>query len=235
MEIPPRHVARVINDFINRLDDRLFTAAHPGGGRNSYHPKMLTKVIVYAYSQRIYTSRQIVKAVRENIPFMWLAGRQQPDFRTINRFRSERMKEQLEKIFAGMLELLMAEGYIKLEHYFVDGKKNAGADAENVIADAGYGGEENYAYLEKEKIEAFVKYNSFYKEASKAWRNDISRIENWTYDEDANNWVCPNGRTLHFIQESKGRTESGYEVGLRIYRSVSCDGCPLKQKCTKSE
>jgi hypothetical protein len=69
------------------------------------------------------SSRQFAKALRENIPFMWLAGRQQPDFRTVNRFRSERMKEQLEKIFAGMLELLMAEGYIKLENYFVDGTK----------------------------------------------------------------------------------------------------------------
>ncbi|MCE5171662.1 hypothetical protein LQV63_20465 [Paenibacillus profundus] len=42
---------------MNRLDDQLFAAAYPGGGRHSYHPKMLTKVILYAYTQRVYSSR----------------------------------------------------------------------------------------------------------------------------------------------------------------------------------
>jgi len=66
---------------------------------------MLTKVIIYAYTQRIYSSRQIAKAVRENIMFMWLAGRQRPDFRTNIRFRSERMKDVLETVFTGVLPL----------------------------------------------------------------------------------------------------------------------------------
>nr|WP_229696498.1 transposase [Paenibacillus albidus] len=84
---------------------------------------MLTKVIVYAYTQRIYSSRQIAKAVRENVMFMWIAGRQRPDFRTLNRFRSERMKDVLETVFTGVLQFLAEEKYVKLEHYFVDGTK----------------------------------------------------------------------------------------------------------------
>ncbi len=55
--------------------------------------------------------------------FMWLAARQQPDFRTINRFRSERMKDVLEHIFTAVLELLVEEQYVSLEHYFLDGTK----------------------------------------------------------------------------------------------------------------
>lgn len=69
-DIPENHLVRVINDAVNRLDTNLFTKAYPGGGRDSYHPKMLMKVIIYAYTQRIYSSRQIAKAVRENIMFM---------------------------------------------------------------------------------------------------------------------------------------------------------------------
>ncbi len=84
---------------------------------------MLTKVLVYAYTQRIYSSRQIAKALRENIHFMWLSARQTPDFRTINRFRSERMKDIVEQVFAAVLELLIDEGYVKFEHYFLDGTK----------------------------------------------------------------------------------------------------------------
>ncbi|MFC4102513.1 transposase [Paenibacillus xanthanilyticus] len=55
--------------------------------------------------------------------FMWLAARQRPDFRTINRFRSERMKDVLESIFTAVLQFLVAAKYVKLEHYFVDGTK----------------------------------------------------------------------------------------------------------------
>ncbi|MNR45044.1 hypothetical protein D3C85_1638540 [compost metagenome] len=84
---------------------------------------MLTKIIIYAYTQRIYSSRQIAKAVRENIPFLWLAARQRPDFRTLNRFRSERMKDVLETIFTTVLGFLVEAGYVNLEHYFVDGTK----------------------------------------------------------------------------------------------------------------
>ncbi len=84
---------------------------------------MLTKIIIYAYTQRLYSSRQIAKAVRENVMFMWMAGRQRPDFRTINRFRSERMKDVLETVFTGVLQFLAEEKYVKLEHYFVDGTK----------------------------------------------------------------------------------------------------------------
>lgn len=74
-DIPQNHLVRIINHAVNRIDDKIFEVAYPGGGRNSYHPKMLTKIIIYAYTQRIYSSRQIAKAVRENIPFMWLAAR----------------------------------------------------------------------------------------------------------------------------------------------------------------
>ncbi len=122
-DIPQNHLVRVVNTAVNRLDDAIFDAAYTGGGRDSYHPKMLTKVIIYAYAQRIYSSRQIAKAVRENIMFMWIAGRQRPDFRTINRFRSERMKAVLETVFTAVLQFLADENYVQLEHYFVDGTK----------------------------------------------------------------------------------------------------------------
>jgi transposase len=122
-DIPENHLVRVVNAAVNRLSDKIFASAYPGGGRDSYHPKMLTKVIVYAYTQRIYSSRQIAKAVRENVMFMWIAGRQRPDFRTINRFRSERMKEVLETVFTAVLQFLAEENYVQLEHYFVDGTK----------------------------------------------------------------------------------------------------------------
>jgi len=65
----------------------------------------------------------MAKAVRESIPFMWITARQTPDFRTINRFRSERMRDVLETVFTALLQLLADEGYVQLENYFLDGTK----------------------------------------------------------------------------------------------------------------
>lgn len=102
------------------------------------------------------------------------------------------------------------------------------------IADAGYGGEENYAYLECENVNALVKYAAFHREQSQAWRNDVSRLENWTYDEAQDQWVCPNGQHLTFTYESKSKTASDYPIRLRHYRSPGCSGCPFREQCTKA-
>jgi len=122
-QIPAKHLVRVVNTAIEKMDLKVLLARYKGGGTSSYHPKMLLKVLVYAYTQQLYSSRKIAKALRENIYFMWLSGNQQPDFRTINRFRSEVVKDVIEKIFTLVLELLLEGGYIKLENYFLDGTK----------------------------------------------------------------------------------------------------------------
>ncbi len=122
-QIPLKHLVRVVNTSIEKMDLAPLMAQYKGGGASSYHPKMLLKVLVYAYTQQLYSSRKIAKALRENIYFMWLSGNQQPDFRTINRFRSGVVKDAIEDIFTSVLELLLDEGYVKLENYFLDGTK----------------------------------------------------------------------------------------------------------------
>ncbi|WP_412734136.1 transposase, partial [Halalkalibacterium halodurans] len=84
--------ARVVNDMVESLDDQLFDEVYKGGGRPAYHPKMMTKILLYGYTQKWFSCRAIAKALTEHLPMMWLAARQTPDFRTINRFRSERLK-----------------------------------------------------------------------------------------------------------------------------------------------
>lgn len=122
-QIPPKHLVRVVNSAIEKLDLTALLIQYKGGGASSYHPKMLLKILVYAYTQQLYSSRKIAKALRENLYFMWLSGNQQPDFRTLNRFRSGVVKEAIEAIFSSVLELLIEEGYVKLENYFLDGTK----------------------------------------------------------------------------------------------------------------
>jgi transposase len=121
--IPEKHLVRVINEIIDKMDIRAIIKGYKGGGTSSYHPKMLLKILVYAYAEKIYSGRQIAKAVRENIPFMWISGGNQPDFRTINRFRGERLKGEIQGIFTEVLAYLIEANYVQLERYFVDGTK----------------------------------------------------------------------------------------------------------------
>jgi transposase len=132
--IPANHIVRVVNRAIERINLEPLLRKYKGGGTSSYHPGMLLKVLVFAYTQRIYSSRQIAKAVRENVNFLWLSGGNQPDFRTINNFRGEKMKGAIEAVFTLVLEMLVEEGYVKLENYFVDGTKiEANANRHKVV------------------------------------------------------------------------------------------------------
>lgn len=117
------HPVRIVNQVLSQIDiDPLF-AKYKGGGTSSYHPRMLLKVMVYAYLSNIYSSRRIEAALKENIHFMWISGMNTPDHNTINRFRSERLKGVLKKAFSKVVELLAAEGLVGLKEVYIDGTK----------------------------------------------------------------------------------------------------------------
>jgi transposase len=445
-QIPTRHLVRVVNDAIDKMNLSRLLAQYKGGGTSSYHPKMLLKVLVYAYTQQLYSSRKIAKALRENIYFMWLSGNQQPDFRTINRFRSEVVKGVIEDIFTSVLELLLEEGYVKLENYFLDGTKieanankyswvwakstkrykqrlkekvkeliqeieqvnesenseygdrdleelgpdepldsarleqkiqelnqrlKAQADKQqglqaakallepsapkekspkpkkkrgrrgksqlqkaqdalkkleadclprqkkyedqerklsgrnsysksdidatfmrmkddymkngqlkpgynlqmgtegqfvvgfsvhqrpgdpgclvphlkgvkgrlgrlpkNVIADSGYGSEENYAYLEQEQVGNYVKYNTFGKEQRARYKPNPFAADQMGYDVEKDELICPAGKRLTYRYSFHSKTDNGYQAERRCYEAEDCAGCPLKEQCTKAK
>jgi transposase len=121
--IPERHIVRTVNKVIETMDIKALIKTYKGGGRSSYDPGMLLKVLVYGYVMKIYSSRRIAKALREDVNFMWLSGMQRPDFRTINNFRSGRLKGVIDQVFSSMIIFLTDKKYIRLEDYFVDGTK----------------------------------------------------------------------------------------------------------------
>jgi transposase len=93
------------------------------GGTSSYHPRMLLKVLVYAYINNIYSSRKIEEAVAQNINFMWLAGMSKPDHNTINRFRGQRLQKTIQPIFTQVVLLLCEEGLLSIKDLYTDGTK----------------------------------------------------------------------------------------------------------------
>jgi transposase len=121
--ITPDHLVRVVSSVIDQMNIGALLTEYRGGGTSAYHPKMLLKVLVYGYIEGIYSSRRIAKALRENIHFMWLAGENQPDFRTIARFRSSRLRATIDEVFASVMELLVEAQVVQLKAAYVDGTK----------------------------------------------------------------------------------------------------------------
>lgn len=121
--IAANHPVRIVNEVLNKIDISPLIKLYRPGGASSYHPLILLKALVYGYINNIYSSRKIEEALQQNIHFMWLAGMSKPDHNTINRFRSERLKEPLKKIFIQVVKLLAAEGLLSIKEIYTDGTK----------------------------------------------------------------------------------------------------------------
>ena len=417
--IPEHHVARLVDEMVESIPDKLLFSHYVGGGRAPYHPKLLLKVILYAYTQKIYSSRSMKRMVEENLPAMWLAGMQTPDHRTINDFRGVRMPAIMEELFEQFLLQLVEQEFVDLEYMFIDGTKieanankysfvwgkalanhdqklrekiqslirdvravtteelrednleeqltktveqlteevqslesryeqasdkeerkqlrmekskrqkhiktietdylprlaryetqreilgernsysktdhdatfmrmkddhmkngqlKAGYNVQiatqnqfiigyklfqrpgdtrcfqpfmnqlmealpkvptQVIADAGYASEENYLFAMGEEqeplFELLAPYNTYVKEQTKSYKQDISKVQNWPYREEEDVFICPNNRKVLFKRYSQRKNTEGYEQDYKIYECEDCTDCPLKALCTKAK
>lgn len=158
--IDAKHLVRIVDQFVSTLSSKLWDKIFTGGGAPSYHPKIMLKVILYAYSLKIFSCRQIARAIRQDVTFMWLTGMQKPTFNTINRFRSEYFRKILEDVFTELLDFLHEKGYISYTDFFVDGTK--------LEANAG-----RYTHVWRKNTE---RYKSGVKERVKELLREIDRI-----------------------------------------------------------
>ena len=80
---------RIVNAIVDSLNLEAFKKLYKERGRSPYHPRMMLKVILYAYMNNVYSCRRIEKLLLRDIHYIWLAGYEKPDFITINRFVTE--------------------------------------------------------------------------------------------------------------------------------------------------
>lgn len=123
--IPEDESVRLLSHESEELDYTLLYQAYSAKGRNpAVDPKTMFKILTYAYSQHIYSSRQIEIACRRDINFMWLlAGQKAPDHSTIARFRTGFLADACEELFYQMVRRLAKMGELSKETVFIDGTK----------------------------------------------------------------------------------------------------------------
>lgn len=400
--LPQNHKARVVSAIIDRLDISDIESGYKGGGTSSYNPRMLLKVIIYAYLNNVYSGRQMEKLLVENIAYMWLSGMQTPDFRTINLFRSKRLSGCFDSIFTQIVVLLHDEGLVSLNVQYIDGTKiesaankytfvwkgsteknkakleanvksvlesaekvlsmeNAdeeqeltademarradnildkmdeqgisdrklrkavekvktekapkmreyekkldtlgernsysktdpdasfmrmkedamnngqtkpgyniqistenqfithystswrptdwgtfinhmdsfneryGRHSKEVVADSGYGSEENYEYLDINEIDGYVKYNMFHAELKKKTIKNPFLPEHLYYNEQDDYFVCPIGQHMTYVGDNQRISDLGYVSHSKLYKAQNCGGCPLRGLCFRGK
>ena len=124
--IPEDAPVVMLNAVLERLDYRELAATYSRSGRIEYSPKHLFKVVIYAYFRGIYSSREIERACRENIHFMYLLeDNTAPDHNTIDRFRRKHLSQAAEGLLVQLVEYLTEIGEISFERsaVFIDGTK----------------------------------------------------------------------------------------------------------------
>ena len=121
-DIAENDPVRVVDAVVESLDLREFKKLYRERGRCPYHPKMMLKIILYAYMNNVYSCRKIERQVQRDIHYIWLASQERPDFVTINRFRN-RVKKEVNNIFTQVVLLLAERGFITLDVEYVDGTK----------------------------------------------------------------------------------------------------------------
>lgn len=403
--VPTSHAARLIDQVVEKLDISTILAQYKGGGTSSYHPKMLLKILFYGYLNNVYSCRKLAKATTENIFFMWLSGGLQPDFRTINDFRGQKLKENIDKLFSQMVLMMVDLELVSLEKQFVDGTKieanahkysfvwkksveknkerlqskidavlqdigtaiesdnifvdnqevakidskqleekidainknlkieslnkeqkksfkklkdeqlpklkeyeqhldilkdrnsysktdtdatfmrmkedhmkngqlkpayNVQISTENqiithysthqkstdfttlephlegfekaynkqskiVVADAGYGSEENYQMLEDKEVETYIPYNMYRIEQTRKHKKNLFHPQNLFYNKEHDFLVCPMGQRMEKVYTKNSKTTTGFLQQHSVYQAINCNGCPLRGQCFKAQ
>ena len=122
--IPADDPVRLLNACVEGMDLSELYATYDRVRKNQASPKQLLKIIVYANMNRLYSSRDIEKACRQNINYMYLLeGKPAPDHATIARFHSLHFSQCAKKIMAETTWLLRRLGEVGSETVFIDGTK----------------------------------------------------------------------------------------------------------------
>lgn len=122
--LPESHLGYFVSDLVDGLDlseieryyDRELRGYPP------YHPRMMVKILAYAYCVGVFSSRRIALRLHEDVAFRVLAAENEPDFRTISDFRRIHLKA-LSGLFEQVLAVAQAAGAAKVGRVVVDGTK----------------------------------------------------------------------------------------------------------------
>ena len=122
--IPTNDMSRHVNEIVETIPESEFDEFKHHRGATSYHPKMMLEIILYAYTQSVFSGRKIEKLLNDSIRMMWLSQNQTPSYKTINRFRvNPKVDALLESLFIQFHSQCLKQNLIDDKTIFIDGTK----------------------------------------------------------------------------------------------------------------
>ena len=133
--LPEDHLAWFVRDAVQSLyaDALLDHYRSCGKGELPYDPRMMLRVLIYAYSTGTFSSRKIARQLEENLAYRVLAENQMPKHRTISRFRQVHL-DQFSDLFVQVVRLAAESGLAKVGTLAIDGRRCInGAPANQIL------------------------------------------------------------------------------------------------------
>ena len=130
--VPEDSDVRVFSEMMEYLDYSGFESRYSSMGCPAYPPKSMVKILGYAYSKGIRSSRRIEEALKIDVRFIWLGGGLKPDHNTIARFRKDGGSD-IESLFKDSVKLCMRAGLVFLNSVSTDGSKIVAAASKKRI------------------------------------------------------------------------------------------------------
>jgi len=110
-----------------------------------------------------------------------------------------------------------------------------GVPPKKLIADAGYGSEQNYTLLEQKQITPFVKYGMFDRQQNETLNSKYPfAADKLYYNQEEDRYICPMGQAMNYIGDEKRKTATGFIQTVKKYQARNCGNCPLNGACHKS-
>ena len=110
-----------------------------------------------------------------------------------------------------------------------------GRQSTEIVADSGYGSEQNYEYMFNGGMIPYVKYNMFHAEMKRKYKNNPFLPDNMYYNKEQDYYVCPMGQHLDFAYYKKEKSDLGYTSTKSVYMAKDCSKCPLRGMCYKGK
>jgi len=199
--VPAGHVAHFVRDTVCHALDLSAILASYGEERGypPYHPRMMVALLLYGYSQGVYSSRRIARSCEERLDFAAVTAMQRPDFRTISDFR-KRHGAALQGLFVQVLRLCREAGLVTLGHVALDGTK--------IKANASKHKAMSYARMVEAEPKLAAEVAGWLKAAGQ-----IDRAEDQAHGVERRggempDWVASKERRLAKIREAKAALEA---------------------------
>jgi Transposase and inactivated derivatives len=239
-DLSSEHLRSTINHCIQQAQEKEIVMVHGGGKRKTQEQKDIETLHEYTTRLETYESYQAIFGTRNSF------SKTDTDA-TFMRLKEDIMKNGQLKAAYNIQAAISSEYIIDLSisserndvntliPFCESSKKKYGKSFTNLVADAGYESEENYLYLEQERITSYIKPMDYQYSKTRKYQKDKEYRLAMEYIQEDDVYLCKDRRKLTYRGTQTRKSRSGYEAEVKVYACESCQGCPYLGKCYKGK